>query len=259
MLTKTFRIKYLRISLIYHERTSKIEAMICKPLTLQLSLFIFVGLSSVRPLSVGALDHSASIKPYGLCHKVDSYMVKHSSWCTKGKIEPAHLQKPHSMKYGRQTIFPGPVGLQKGWCGSILQGSKEYVPIAISTKYIRVHDVSPDSSYCGKYVCVQVLGTDETSNKYPPSAAKKYYGKVFKGRIADMCSECDDDHIDVLADRPYTYAVINKSNPKASHYNSIQGPRLMPTSVAYGVGVWKAQWNFVDASTDCTTFFAKAR
>ena len=159
------------------------------------------------------------------------------------------------MKYGRQSLFSGPVGVNRGWCGKVLEGSHDFAGVALSTKYIPLHANSPNSQYCGSCLCVQLLATDETTNKYPPMAAKKYYGKIFKGRVVDACSECEDDHIDVLTDRPFSYAPVNKFNPKAKYYNSIPGPRLVPVNLAYGVGVWKVQWNFVDCNTNCNTFF----
>lgn len=220
------------------------------------SIILLCSLTSFTPTF--GLDYSASTKPYGLCKKIDPYMLRHSNWCTKGIIKQAYAQK-NTTKYGRQTVYSGPVGIQKGWCGNILHGSNDSVPVAISTKYIPLHAVSPNSNYCGKCMCIQVLSNDETSNPYPTSKAKKYYGKIFKGRVEDACSECDDDHIDILADRPYTYAPETKDNPKAAYYNSMPGLRAIPSNIVYSVGVWKTQWNFVNCNTDCTAFFHKIR
>jgi hypothetical protein len=104
-------------------------------------------------------------------------------------------------------------------------------------------------------MCIRVIGTDETSNKWPTPKAKKYFGTIVKGKVMDACSECEDDHIDIMADRPYTNALVNSWNPKARYYNSLPGARAIPVDIVYSVGVWKAQWNFVDCKVDCKKFF----
>jgi hypothetical protein len=201
----------------------------------------------------GIIDTSRSLPPYGLCKKIAPEIIKKSNWCKKGRIYGAP-RKP-SLKYGRQTVFSGPVGKNKGWCGKILEGSNDFAAVAISTKYMNLHGNSPYSQYCGKCMCIRVVGHDETSNKYPPAAAKKYHGTVIKGVVRDMCSECDDDHIDILADRPYTQAPIDKWNPLAKKYNAKPGIRKIPSNIVYSVGVWKTEWNFVNCNTNCATYF----
>ena len=74
-------------------------------------------------------------------------------------------------------------------------------------RYIPTSTISPKSPYCGKCMCIRINGADPTSNQYPPAAAKKYYGKVFKGVVMDLCPECEQDHIDILTDKPYTSIV----------------------------------------------------
>jgi hypothetical protein len=199
------------------------------------------------------IDTSRSTRPFGTCQKIAGVMKKQSHWCKKGSIL-GNPRKP-VLKYGRQTVFNGPIGKQKGWCGKILKGSNDAAGVALSTKYINLKSISPHSPYCGKCLCIRVLGHDEKINKSPPRAAKKYYGTIFKGIVMDMCSECEDDHIDILTDRPYSAAPVNKWNPYAKHYNSIRGTRKIPVDLAYGVGVWKTEWNFVPCNTKCELFF----
>jgi len=222
--------------------------MIFNPSLFTVSLLLFSTSFS------GALDTLPSTKPYGICKKIDAQASEHSQWCKKGPLRPVPSLKRNA-KFGRQTIFSGPLGIQRGWCGKVLEGSANSVPVAISTKYIPSNGRSPDSPYCGACICVQVVGTDETSNPHPTPEARKYFGRVFKGKVLDSCVECDDDHIDVLSDRPYTYAPTNKDNPKAAHYNSLPGPRAIPSRIAYSVGIWKVQWNFASCSTNCEAFF----
>lgn len=202
---------------------------------------LFIGLVN------GSLDTSPSSKPYGVCQQVKPV---NPYWCNKGPLQSHPLLKP-KMKYGRQTVFSGPLGIHKGWCGNYLQGSNSTGMIALSTKYLKENR----STYCGKCVCIQILAVDETSNKYPPKDANKYFGKILKAKVYDQCPECEDDHIDILADRPYSYAPTSTDNPKSKYFNSLPGPRIMSSSMAYGVGVWKVQWNFIDCAKSCDVFF----
>lgn len=203
--------------------------------------------------SAATINTSGSKKPYGQCLAIAKSMAEQSSWCDKPPLY-GHPSKS-TLKYGRQTVFSGPVGKQKGWCGKILRGSNTTAAVAISTKYLPLHGISPQSHYCGQCMCIRIVGTDKTSNAYPPSSARSYFGTIIKGQVADMCSECDDDHVDILADRPYTYAPVDKWNPLAAYYNKIRGARAMPTKMAYDVGVWTVEWNFVSCSANCHNYF----
>jgi hypothetical protein len=216
---------------------------------LSLAFFLALGVGT----SNAALDTSGSTVPYGKCKKIAKDMFAKSHWCSR----PALTGKPSrpGLKYGRQSIFSGPVGKQQGWCGKILRGSNTTAVIAISSKYLPLHGVSPNSQYCGKCMCVRVRGPDETTNPHYPKVATKYAGKIFKGIVHDMCPECEDDHIDVLADRPYTQSPQDRWNPNAKMHNAIPGPRIIPHNVAYGVGIWKVEWNFVPCATNCQKFF----
>jgi len=200
--------------------------------------------------------YTSSGPPYGVCRDIHDEAKQFSHWCRRGGI-PGEPSRP-DLNYGRQTIFNGPVGMQKGWCGQILHGTPDYAAVAVSTKYIDLKGESPHSPTCEKCMCIRIRGADETSNPYPDPNANAVYGKILKGKVLDRCAECEDDHIDILADIPYTDAPVNEWNPKASEANAVQGDRAMTSQMAYSVGVWTAEWQFVDdCNVDCNAFFQK--
>lgn len=104
-------------------------------------------------------------------------------------------------------------------------------------------------------MCIRIDGVDETTNPYPPPGYERFNGKTFKGRVMDLCPECEDDHIDILGDAPYSTALEDAWNPRASEANAKEGPRLMSAEEAYTAGVWKVEWDFASCETDCSTFF----
>ena len=210
------------------------------------------------PIPTPLPQHSlnASGPPHGQCKDIHEEAKQFSSWCRRGPIK-GEPSSPH-LNYGRQTIFSGPVGVQKGWCGKTLQGTPDYAAIAVSTKYIDLKGESPYSPACEKCMCIRITGTDETSNPYPDPAASASYGKIMKGKVLDLCPECEDEHIDILADIPYSDSPVNEWNPKASEANGVQGNRLMTSQMAYSVGIWTAEWQFVDdCNVDCNSVFQK--
>jgi len=207
-----------------------------------------------RPPSV----YTSSGPPYGVCRDIHEEAKQFSHWCHRGEIPGGPSRA--DLNYGRQTIFTGPVGVQKGWCGQILQGTPDYAAVAVSTKYIDLKGESPYSPTCEKCMCIRIKGADGTSNPYPDPAASAVYGKILKGKVLDRCSECEDDHIDILADIPYTDAPVNEWNPKASEANAVQGDRAMTSQMAYSVGVWTTEWQFVDdCNVDCNAFFQEQK
>ncbi len=202
------------------------------------------------------INRSGSVKPYGVCRAIHPEMKPRSHWCKRGALygEPSHP----SLKYGRQTVYAGPIGIHRGWCGRHLKGDNSAAGVAISTKYINLKSVSPHSPYCGQCVCIRIVGADLTSNRYPPKEAANYFGKILKGRVEDLCPECEDDHIDILADRPYTFGPVDKYNPMAARMNSIPPTtRIVPRNIAYGVGIWRVEWQFASCNTNCNNFFSK--
>jgi len=127
-------------------------------------------------------------------------------------------------------MYPGPIGHQ-GWCGKPLHGAADIAAVAISTKYIAAHGQSPYSDYCGKCMCITINDVDKTSNNQVNVDYSPYVGKTFKGRVMDQCPECEDDHIDILVDRPYT--------------------NIVPESIMFSVGVWTTEWRFIDCQETC--------
>lgn len=182
---------------------------------------------------------SSNTKTYGLCKDIEPQHINTSHWCQKGQISGKPFHK--SLKYGRQTIFSSTDPKHKGWCGwhlsNWLYAKKHEIGVAVSTKYIKQsREVSPYSPVCGKCMCVRVVNTDNTTNPNAPKDAKKVFGSVFKGRVVDVCPECSDDHIDILAGESYA--------------------KKVPLKIAYGVGIWLVEWQFVnDCNINCEKYF----
>ena len=222
-----------------------------------MSTILFLTLTYLTSVSAAPIiNKEGSTSPYGLCKQIDQQMMKESHWCRYGpiNIRPAHKD----LKIGRQTVYSGPLFVHKGWCGKMLTGSNASAGVAISTKYIhRFKHISPNSQYCGQCMCIRVRAPDTTKNPYPPRDGMKYINTIIKAQVQDQCPECEDDHIDILADRPYTFAPEDSNNPKARQANSHPGPRAIPRGIVYGVGVWTSEWNFVDCKTDCKQWFNK--
>lgn len=193
---------------------------------------------------------------YGTCADVDQHVKDMSHWCHKGALVGRPVDA--SKKYGRQTVFSGPVGMQKGWCGELLMGSPDWAAVAVSTKYIGLHTESPKSPSCGRCMCIRIAGVDETSNAHPPGESERFFGRTLKGRVVDRCAECEDDHIDILADMPYSTAVEDEWNPRGADANARAGPRVMTAAQAYTAGVWKVEWDFAPCEADCSQFFGRS-
>ena len=105
------------------------------------------------------------------------------------------------------------------------------VPVAVSTKYIGLHDQSPHSQSCNKCMCIRVVGADTSSNNQINVDISPYVGAVFKGKVMDQCPECDDEHVDVLKVPAYT--------------------NVVPANIAYSVGVWAIEWQWIDCAASC--------
>lgn len=230
------------------------------PLTLFLD-----GLSMYKPLSMmflmylsffilpanASINKTPSVQPFGVCKDIDPRQMQTSHWCQKGQLRGFPADK--SLKYGRQTLFHNPSTTHKSWCGWPLQSKDGYVGIALSTKYINVNkDISPNSRYCGQCICARVVNTDNTSNPYPPQESTRYFGRIFKGKVLDSCPECSDDQIDVLADEPY---VFDTGRIQMSLFPFAP---FIPIRLAYTVGIWITEWQFVDnCAVDCNAYFKK--
>lgn len=76
-------------------------------------------------------------------------------------------------------------------------------------------------------------------------------------QVGDRCSECPDDQIDILQDRPFTWAPFDpkakKDNPNAVFVNAKDGLRGFSEPDAMrgtghspeSVGTWTTTWQFV--------------
>lgn len=79
-------------------------------------------------------------------------------------------------------------------------------------------------------------------------------------QVGDRCAECEDDHIDLLQDRPLSFAPFNPAadndNANAPYVNAKDGlrglsdPALMRGSQfsLENAGAWTADWQFVPCS-----------
>ncbi len=195
---------------------------------------------------------------YGLCtHYIEPSIRNSSHWCKFGRLG-SYPRYPNNfcrmyLKFGRQTVYRGSIYSQKSACKYAMKGSNRYASVAVSTKYLNSSQGgwSKDKGVCGKCVCITIYGGDDN---YNPSLKKwvvnKFRGYSFMGKVTDRLGEGCDDSIDILMDRPYSYAPnTNNDNPKAYIVNARKGYRIFkyksgPESPE-DVGVWTAVWNFV--------------
>jgi hypothetical protein len=210
---------------------------------------------------------------YGKCTKEVEARIQHTShWCKFGKLgsfpEYPNYAARKALKFGRQTVFRGPILKQKFACNVDGIGSNTHATVAVSTKYInsRQGGWDKDKGACGKCLCIHVLGAD---NLYSPGVQKhvvlKYKGLSFMGKVGDRCAECATDSIDVLLDRPYAYSPTNDptGNAKAGIVNRLNGTRaftaLKGAETPESVGTWTAMWQFVPCSwshKQCASFMS---
>ena len=167
-----------------------------------------------------------------------------SSGCTRNKLNTN--TKTPSIQTNNETVD--------------LEGTNDTAIVAVSTKYLKTsqHGWVDDHGSCGKCMCIHVRGVD---NEYNPGAkyyaAKQYFGLTFLGKVGDRCGECEDEHIDVLLDRPLAYAPYDPAAPRenanAVYANSKPGPRGFsdPKAMRGGdfapetAGTWVADWQWV--------------
>eukprot|EP00877_Chromochloris_zofingiensis_P011105 jgi/Chrzof1/6248/Cz17g17110.t1 len=207
---------------------------------------------------------------YGKCTgALDSHVVSTgSNWCAFNGMGywpagPAPKAK-QCLKFGRMTVYRGPIyGSQpdhKGACNATLVGSNESSVVAVSTKYLKTAQGGwvADKGACGQCMCIHVRGVDD---KYNPGvkyqSAKAHFGLTFLAKVGDRCGECEDDHIDILMDRPVSYAPWSPSSPgennHAQYVNALPGLRGFgdPWIMRGGdfspeaVGTWVSDWQFV--------------
>lgn len=192
-------------------------------------------------------------------------------WCKFGKMGPwpdgPSTKAQTCLKFGRLSIFRGPMyGSSEGArtaCNTPHSGATDHATIAVSTKYLRTKQGgwADDKGHCGKCMCVYMHGADQAYNPgLQRENALAHMSYAFMGKVRDRCSECPDDHIDVLMDRPFSYAPFDPSNPNsvreqrfAPYGNAKDGPRVFSNPADMrgtrfspeNVGTWTADWQFV--------------
>jgi len=195
-------------------------------------------------------------------------------WCKFGKIgawpDGPSAKAQTCLKFGRMSIFRGPMyGSNDGArtaCNTPHSGSANYATIAVSTKYLKTKQGgwAADKGHCGQCMCVYIHGADQAYNPgLQRDNAKVHMSYAFMGKVRDRCSECPDDHIDVLMDRPFSYAPFDPNNPAsvkeqrfAPYANAKEGARVFGNPIEMrgtqfspeNVGTWTADWQFVPCS-----------
>lgn len=250
-----------------------------KALAIALALLGGSGASLAAPIPVprvSGVDQSPTLPAnWGRCTTaVEASARQTSQWCKFDRLRawpsgpsPAAIQ---ALKFGRHTIYRGPVWAasmkypsQKSACNTNLAGSDGHANVAVSTKYLKTYDGgwAPEKGACGKCVCIRVHGGDIGYNVglQTPSVSP-HIGLSFMGRVADRCGECPDDSLDILQDRPYSYAPDNGDNRNAAEVNKIPGPRgFTKPGAPESVGTWVADWQFVPCTwthSQCAKFMA---
>lgn len=110
-------------------------------------------------------------------------------------------------------------------------------------------------------MCIHLHGGDKGWNPgLQPENVKKHMGLTFLGQVGDRCGECPDDSIDILQDRPLTYAPFNPANPDdntwAPYANAKDGVRGFAdpdymrgaAGCPESVGTWVSDWQWVPCS-----------
>jgi hypothetical protein len=149
-------------------------------------------------------------------------------------------------KRGRMTVYRGPVlgyeDAHVGACNATLAGSATHALVAVSTAHLssRQGAWEPEPGACGSCLCMRVAGADVGMNApaaamYGPSLAATA-GASFMGVVGDRCGECDDEHVDVLLDRPFSFAPYDKANPDGQDQAAAYAFALKPGNNAGGGG-----------------------
>jgi hypothetical protein len=156
---------------------------------------------------------------YGKCTSaLESFVGAASSqWCKFAQLglwpAPPSDKAKQCLKFGRATIYRGPIygssAQHKAACNQYLYGGDEAAMVAVSTKYLKTFQGgwAPDKGSCGMCMCVRLHGADDKFNSgLQRDPASKHIGLTFLAKVGDRCAECEDDHIDLLQDRPLTFA-----------------------------------------------------
>lgn len=220
--------------------------------------------------TVNGVDQSPSDpNMYGKCSSaIESHLIPQSHWCRNGKMGswptwPTNRAK-QCMKFGRASIYRGPVygssPQHLAACNKVLRGDNDYAMVAVSTKYLKTYQGgwAGDKGACDRCMCVRMHGGDDDYNKgIQKENARKHLGLTFLAKVGDRCSECPDDHIDILQDRPFSWAPFDPSNRQnnqwAPYVNAKDGYRgfrdpdaMRGTAISpENVGTWTADWQWV--------------
>lgn len=221
---------------------------------------------------VKGMDQSPSYaNQWGLCTGAVENIHGWSHWCKAGQMgmwpAPPTAQAQKCLKYGRTTIYRGPIyGSSYGHkaaCNLRLKGNDRAAMVAVSTKYLKTYQGgwAGDKGACGQCMCVRLHGGDDKFNTgLQKDAASKHIGLTFLAQVGDRCGECEDDHIDLLQDRPLTFAPFNPAvqndNYNAPYVNAKDGLRgFSDPSYMRGsqfslenVGAWTSDWQWVPCS-----------
>lgn len=226
---------------------------------------------------VQGVDASASDPAeYGRCTAEMEPQLKESShWCKFNRMgswpEWPNSAARSALKFARATCYRGPINgsspAHLAACKEQLYGSDTHASVAVSTKYLKTTQGgwADKKGACGKCLCISIFGGDDAYNSgLQRWVVSKYKGASFMGKVIDRCGECPPDSIDILQDRPYSYAPTwPADNPNACTVNKLTAPRLFShTSGAdspESVGTWTALWQFVPCEwthAKCAKFMA---
>lgn len=220
------------------------------------------------PPRVSGVDQSPSNpSEYGKCTpSVERNAIATSHWCKFGKLGsyPEFPNEPakKAFKFGRSTSYVGSIYAQKFACNVDGVGSNTHAAVAVSSKYLKSYQGgwTADKGACGKCMCISIFGGDDKYNKgLQKWIVDKYKGLSFMGKVSDRCYECTPDSIDILLDRPYSFAHVEPNNPNAWKVNRLDGYRGFKTAEVFNVGTWTSLWQFVPCDWDhkkCASFVA---
>lgn len=220
--------------------------------------------------SVPGVDRSPSldIGLDGRCTRaVEAFAQTTSHWCKFNRTvswPPFAADDParRVYKFGRLTVYNGPILAQKFACNVDGIGSDRYATVALSTRYLKTWQGgwNPTSKgACGRCVCVTLYGGDVAYNRgLQRWVVAKYRGLSFMGKVGDRMGEGSDQSIDILLDRPFAYAWPGPENPNARRVNGLRGlrafTRVSGPEAPHSVGTWTALWNFAPCAwthADC--------
>jgi len=210
-------------------------------------------------MSIEAVDKLPTrVRDYGKCtHAVERSIRNSSHWCKFNRMgswpEWPNAQARKKMKFGRQTVYRGSILAQRTACNKVMMGDSRYASVAVSTKYLKTYQGgwAQDKGACGQCMCIMILGADNLYNKgLHKEVVRKYVGYSFMGKVMDRFGEGPDDSIDILQDRPYSFAPNTLGdNPRAYIVNKKDGYRIFTETHGAenpeSVGTWTVLWNFV--------------